>query len=72
MQKSVGEIGLESEMRLGRWAEARNSPAMGRNVGQDSLQMDVAPWGEGHLQLNGREIARIDGRQRQKPSLSQP
>jgi|SoimicMinimDraft_17_1059745.scaffolds.fasta_scaffold326221_2 hypothetical protein len=42
------------------------------NVGPDKLQMDVAPRGEGHLQLDGREIARIDGRQRQKPSLSQP
>ena len=25
-------------------------------VGYDKLQIDVAPWGEGHLKVNGREI----------------
>ena len=30
-------------------------------VGKDRFQIDVAPWGEGHLKLNGREIAHIDG-----------
>jgi enoyl-[acyl-carrier protein] reductase I len=29
-------------------------------VGPNKLQIDVAPWGEGHLKINGREIARID------------
>ena len=29
-------------------------------VGADKLEMDVAPWGEGHLKLNGREVAHID------------
>ncbi len=24
------------------------------------LKIDVAPWGEGHLKVNGREIAHID------------
>jgi len=28
-------------------------------VGDDKLQIDVAPWGEGHLRINGREIAHI-------------
>ena len=28
-------------------------------VGDDKLEIDVAPWGEGHLRINGREIARI-------------
>ena len=29
-------------------------------VGDDTLKIDVAPWGEGHLKVNGREIAHID------------
>ena len=29
-------------------------------LGDDKLEIDVAPWGEGHLRLNGREIAHID------------
>lgn len=29
-------------------------------VGADRLEIDVAPWGEGHLNVNGREIAHID------------
>ena len=29
-------------------------------VGHDKLQMDVAPWGEGFLKVNGRQIAHID------------
>jgi len=29
-------------------------------LGDDQLQIEVAPWGEGHLRINGREIAHID------------
>ena len=29
-------------------------------VGDVTLKIDVAPWGEGHLQVNGRQIAHID------------
>ena len=29
-------------------------------VGNDKLEIDVAPWGEGHLKVNGREIASIN------------
>jgi len=28
-------------------------------VGGDKLEIEVAPWGEGHLKVNGREIARV-------------
>jgi enoyl-[acyl-carrier protein] reductase I len=28
-------------------------------AGDDKLVIDVAPWGEGHLRINGREIAHI-------------
>jgi enoyl-[acyl-carrier protein] reductase I len=30
------------------------------SVGNDKLEMDVAPWGEGHLKINGRKIAHIN------------
>jgi enoyl-[acyl-carrier protein] reductase I len=29
-------------------------------VGDKRLEIDVAPWGEGHLKVNGREIAHVD------------
>jgi enoyl-[acyl-carrier protein] reductase I len=29
-------------------------------VGEKRLEIDVAPWGEGHLKVNGREIAHVD------------
>ena len=29
-------------------------------VGKDKLEMDVAPWGEGHLRVNGLEIGFVD------------
>jgi enoyl-[acyl-carrier protein] reductase I len=33
---------------------------MGRNCWEHKLEMDVAPWGEGHLKVNGREVAHIN------------
>src|ERR1700741_589184 len=36
-------------------------------VGRDQLEMEIAPWGEGQLKVNGREIARInDAKNRRK------
>jgi enoyl-[acyl-carrier protein] reductase I len=29
-------------------------------AGKDKLKIGVFPWGEGHLTINGREIAHID------------
>jgi enoyl-[acyl-carrier protein] reductase I len=29
-------------------------------VGDDKLEIDVAPWGEGHLKVNGRQVAHIN------------
>jgi enoyl-[acyl-carrier protein] reductase I len=29
-------------------------------VGDDKLEIDVAPWGEGHLRVNGREVAHVN------------
>src|SRR4029079_6195512 len=31
------------------------------SLGSDKLEISVAPWGEGHLRINGREIAHVDG-----------
>jgi enoyl-[acyl-carrier protein] reductase I len=37
------------------------------SVGDDKYEIDVAPWGEGHLKVNGREIAHInDARDRRQ------
>ena len=30
-------------------------------AGSDRLEIDVAPWGEGRLRVNGREVARERG-----------
>jgi enoyl-[acyl-carrier protein] reductase I len=30
------------------------------NVGNDRLEIDVAPWGEGHSKVNGREVAHVN------------
>ncbi len=29
-------------------------------LGDDKLEAEIAPWGEGHLRINGRDIAHID------------
>src|SRR6476659_4604334 len=36
-------------------------------AGNDRLEIDVAPWGEGHLRVNGREVAHVtDGKDRRQ------
>jgi enoyl-[acyl-carrier protein] reductase I len=41
------------------------------SVGKDKFEIDVAPWGEGHLKVNGREIAHInDARDRRQAFAS--
>ena len=39
-------------------------------VGESKFEMDVAPWGEGHLKVNGRQIGESQGRQRQEAGFS--
>src|SRR5262245_51821366 len=29
-------------------------------LGDDKFEIDVAPWGEGHFKVNGRQVARVD------------
>jgi len=42
---------------LGRGATVQQFVA---TVGNDKLEIDVAPWGEGHFKVNGREVARVN------------
>jgi enoyl-[acyl-carrier protein] reductase I len=35
-------------------------------VGDDKLEIDVAPWGEGHLKINGREAYINDAKDRRE------
>ena len=44
-------------LAVGKGATVQEFVAM---VGTDKLQIDVAPWGEGHFKVNGREMAHID------------
>jgi len=50
---------LETERGLGRRAGA-TIQAFVATVGDKKLEIDVTPWGEGHLKVNGREIAHVD------------
>ena len=45
------------QLAVGKGATVQEFHAM---VGKTKLEIDVAPWGEGHLKVNGREVARID------------
>jgi enoyl-[acyl-carrier protein] reductase I len=37
----------------------------------DRLEIEVAPWGEGHLKINGREIARVTDAKDRRDAFSQ-
>jgi enoyl-[acyl-carrier protein] reductase I len=56
---SLKTVNWEAKERLavGKGATVQGFVA---TVGGDNLEIDVAPWGEGQLKINGREIARID------------
>ena len=43
---------------MGKGATVQEFMAM---VDNDKFEIDVAPWGEGHLRVNGREIAHVTG-----------
>src|SRR6476646_6074542 len=47
----------DQTLAVGRGATVHQFVAI---VGDDRLEIDVAPWGEGHLKVNGREIAHVD------------
>jgi enoyl-[acyl-carrier protein] reductase I len=47
----------DQALAVGKGATVQQFVAM---LGDDRLEIDVAPWGEGHLRINGREIAHVD------------
>ena len=48
----------DEKLAVGKGATVQQFVA---SLGGDKLEIDVAPWGEGHLRINGREIAHVDG-----------
>jgi len=39
-------------------------------IGEDRLEIDVAPWGEGHIKVNGVELAHVnDAKDRRRGEL---
>ena len=44
------------QLAVGKGATVQEFMAV---VGADKLAIDVAPWGEGHLRVNGHEIAHL-------------
>jgi enoyl-[acyl-carrier protein] reductase I len=47
----------DETLAVGKGATVQQFAAI---LGDDRFEIDVAPWGEGHLKINGREIAHID------------
>ncbi len=56
MPSSKPDWKTNQDIAAGRGATVQEFLA---TVGDDNLEIDVAPWGEGHLRINGREIAHI-------------
>ena len=48
---------VNDKLALGRGATVQQFTAACKG---DNFQIDVNPWGEGYLKVNGREIAHID------------
>ena len=57
MASKVLEWRTDESLAVGKGATVQQFVA---TIGDDQLQIDVAPWGEGHLKINGREIAHVD------------
>jgi enoyl-[acyl-carrier protein] reductase I len=56
MTSSKPDWKTNADIAVGKGATVQEFLA---TVGDDKLEIDVAPWGEGHLRINGREIAHI-------------
>ena len=57
MASRILEWRTDESLAVGKGATVQQFVA---TIGDDQLQIDVAPWGEGHLKINGREIAHVD------------
>ena len=57
MNSSMLDWKVDETLAVGKGATVQQFVA---TLGSDQLAIDVAPWGEAHLKINGREIAHID------------
>src|SRR5574339_1144942 len=57
MPSNILEWKTDQSLAVGKGATVQQFVAL---LGDDRLEIDVAPWGEGHLRINGREIAHVD------------
>ena len=57
MNSSILDWKVDETLAVGKGATVQQFVA---TLGSDQLAIDVAPWGEAHLKINGREIAHID------------
>jgi enoyl-[acyl-carrier protein] reductase I len=57
MTSRLLEWKTDQTLAVGKGATVQQFVAM---LGEDQLEIDVAPWGEGHLKVNGREIAYVN------------
>ncbi len=57
MASKILEWRTDESLAVGKGATVQQFVA---TLGNDRLQIDIAPWGEGHLKINGREIVHVD------------
>src|SRR5512138_3547181 len=57
MRRTMLDWKAKDDVAVGKGATVQ---AFVATVGGTKLQIEVAPWGEGHLKVNGREVAHID------------
>ena len=56
MPRRVVDWKANKDLPVGKGATVQQFLA---TVGTDRLEIDVAPWGEGELKINGKKVARI-------------
>ena len=57
MTSTTLEWKMDQTVAVGKGATVQQFVA---SLGADKLEINVAPWGEGYLKVNGREIAHVD------------
>jgi enoyl-[acyl-carrier protein] reductase I len=57
MTSTTLEWKTDQTVAVGKGATVQQFVAL---LGADKLEISVAPWGEGQLKVNGREIAHVD------------
>jgi enoyl-[acyl-carrier protein] reductase I len=57
MAITMPDFKSDDSLAVGKGATVQQFIAI---VGNDRLEIDVAPWGEGHLKVNGKQIAHVN------------